>query len=438
LDTGPVKFAELKVGALFLDLTNPRHEAVEAQDEAIESMIIEQGPKLRTLMEHIAEHGLSPVDRMMVVRENKKNIVVEGNRRIAALKVLDNTDLAKGTSLERAAIKISKERAVTVTKVDCAIADDRDEARPWILIRHDGEAQGAGTVRWKPRQAERFNARPGSQSAKGSAFLDAVEDAYADDETIGDLVEEVGKDRITTLGRLVADPNFRSHLDIELEGDAPRFYHDADAMRGLVEKVLRDLSGGYSVSNLKSKDQRKTYINSRLPNLKKSTRRDTAGPLVDGTGGSPKPKPKPKKKPKPKPKPKRLFPDLELNNLGSRIPNVLEEAQKLKLEEYPNAAAILVRVVLELSVDQVIDQKGWKKSGEFKNRLRYVLHKVDSTDQDPRFQALRTGLQHGDSPYAVATLHSFVHNAYVHPTANDALAIAENLSEFLAELDDLA
>jgi hypothetical protein len=52
----------------------------------------------------------------------------EGNRRIAALKLLDNSDLAAGTSIAAQVKRVSKAQSQRITKVDCAIAEDREEA----------------------------------------------------------------------------------------------------------------------------------------------------------------------------------------------------------------------------------------------------------------------------------------------------------------------
>ena len=426
----------IPVGELLLDPINPRHEPVSAQDEAITAIIEEQGPKLVVLMEHIAEYGASPIDRMIVIRKGRNYIVVEGNRRIAALKLLANEDLAEGTALERSVKRVARGQAVEVAEVDCAIAKDREEARPWILLRHDGESQGAGTVRWRSLQAARFNARPGSQAAKALAFLEAVHAGYPDDDAIRELADQVGEERLTTLGRLVADPDFRSHAEFDQDEESVRFYHDAPAMRALIEKVLRDVATDYNVSKLKSKSQRTDYIRSNLPALTSSTRREEAAPLGEHPATDA-PKSKPKKKQQAK-RPERLFKGLSIENLGTRIPQVLAEIQKLKVEDFPNAAGIMTRVLLELSVDQLIDEKNWKYSREFKNRLRYVLKKVDPSEKDQRFQALRTGLQQGESLYAVATLHAYVHNFYMHPTASDVRSQAANMTDFLAALDDLA
>jgi len=431
-----MEMAVLPVGQLLLDPTNPRHEPVRAQDEAITAIIEEQGLKLVALTADIAENGLSPIDRMMVIEEGRNYLVVEGNRRIAALKLLINPDLARGSTIAHRVKRIATERKLVTTEVDCAVAESRAEARPWIILRHDGESDGAGVVRWRARQAARFNARPGSQAAKGLAFLEAVDAGYPGGDEIRELADQVGEGRLTTLGRVVADPAFRKRAEFEESDGALRFHHDATAMRPLIEKLLRDIATDYNVSRLKSKEQRESYMRDRLPKLDPSTRRDEPSLLGEHASDTSAPEAKPKRKTRNRSD--RLFKGLRLENLGSRIPLLLGEIQRLKPEDYPNAGAILTRVLLELSVDYVTAEKGWNHNREFKNRLRTALRRVDPTEHDLKYQTLRTGLQDGTSLYAVSTMHSYVHNPHVHPSATEARSSAANVAAFLEALDRLA
>jgi hypothetical protein len=123
--------------------------------------------------------------------------------------------------------------------------------------------------------------------------------------------------------------------------------------------------------------------------------------------------------------------------LGVRVDAVLKELQQLDVNRYPNAAAVLIRVVIELAVAQVFDIKNWKPPAEFRARVKHCLTKIDPTNKDRKYQAVRAGLQDGTSVLAVGTLHAFVHNPHFNPTAADLRNIAANYSHFLAALDSL-
>ncbi len=85
---------------LGLDSRNPRHKFLESQREIIEWMVSgigRIGDKLLVLAKDIVQNGLNPAERVMVLKDEKKDkqfLVLEGNRRVTALKLLNNPDTA--------------------------------------------------------------------------------------------------------------------------------------------------------------------------------------------------------------------------------------------------------------------------------------------------------------------------------------------------------
>jgi hypothetical protein len=82
---------ELKIEQLVLDNDNPRITHAEGQQQALQKVIRDQKTKLVRLGEGIVEHGLSPIERFMVMevsKSPKRYIALEGNRRVAALRLL--------------------------------------------------------------------------------------------------------------------------------------------------------------------------------------------------------------------------------------------------------------------------------------------------------------------------------------------------------------
>jgi phosphopantetheine adenylyltransferase len=427
----------IPVPQLLLDVQNPRLGQVQSQNDAIVEVIERQGEKLVVLARSISELGLSPLENMIVLKHRKQFIVLEGNRRITAIKLLANPDLAEGTEIEGAIKRIAKAAKVRVKAVDCVIADSREQARVWISLRHLGQAGGAGVVPWGAREATRFNTTPGSQAAKGLAFLDAVEAGYPDDLNLLDLVEIVGDGKLTTLGRLIADPDVRKHFNYSEIDGLGLFGNDADDVKPAIVAMLNDVAGKVTVSQLKNKAQRKAYIK-KLPKINPKVATHEPKPLEAPVVASPTKPAATTTKRKRKKKPTPLLADVDLENLGARVKDVLGEVQTLDIEQFPNAVAIMLRALLELTVDQLHDNQGWKKNTEFKNRLRKALKLLDSTEKDPQYQNLRTGLQDGSSLYAVTTLHAYVHNPYFHPTNTELRSIAANLAPFLKSVDAVA
>jgi hypothetical protein len=417
------------INSLLLDAENPRHELVKSQREAIHAIIDEQGPKLTALMRDIAENGLSPLDRVLVIRKGQNFTVVEGNRRIAAVKLLHKPDLAKGTALEGQARSLAKD-ANPPDQIECAIAPSREAARHWMVLRHTGEQAGAGVVPWTTIASGRFEAKPGSQTAKAITFVDTVQSAFPKNAAIQDSLEAIAATRLTTLGRLVADPNFRDHLGLEEDGGVMTTHYPTEALEPVLERILGDVATHLSVTQLKSKDQRAYYL-SNIDKPKASAYKADAKPLA--TGGATTKQRTTTRRPA---KPGSPFKDLDLRKLGPRLNDIVLELRKLDITRMPNAAAIMTRVLLELAVDEFIDKKKLSSSGELKTRVKRALHEVDPTDKDTKYQGVRAGLSDGTSMLAVATLHGYVHNPNFHPGPADVRSIVGNLRPFLQAMND--
>jgi hypothetical protein len=429
-----VQHETIPVGHLFLDVQNPRHEPVDSQRDAILALIGTERQKLVVLANDIAQYGLSPIDRMLVVQNGENFTVVEGNRRLAAIKMLVNPDLADGTVIEAAVRRVASDARLP-DEVDCAIASSRDEAEHWMVLRHAGEAEGAGVVRWNAFATNRFSHKPGTQATRAIRFLEAVAAGFPDNEVILELSARVAEKRLTTLGRLLADPNFRDRIGLVEEEEELLFHFPASALQEVLEHVLGDLAADVSVSQLKSKPQRDEYLRG-TPEPPEKARTEAAKLLSESPPDKPSKTPK-KSKPKTT-KPARPFQDVDLSDLGSKAQAILREFKRLDVDKMPHTTAILVRAILELSVDEFIAIKGLKYQRELKKRVGTCLQKIDATGKDRRFQALRTGLQDGTSLYAVATLHAFVHNRHYQADGTTVRSIANNLTPFLQELSELA
>jgi hypothetical protein len=422
----------IPVGQLLLDTENPRHEPVQSQREAISALIVGERQKLVVLANDIVENGLSPIDRLLVVKKGRNYTVVEGNRRLAALRLLDNPSLADGSVIENAIARVARDAEVPV-EVDCAVVGSRADAEHWMVLRHTGEAEGAGVVRWNGLATNRFRHKPGSQAAKAIAFLQALEDGFPNNEVIQELSEGVAAKRLTTLGRLVADPTFKVRVGLVEQDGTVLFHFPATALQEFLEHVLGDIAADVSVSQLKSKSQRTEYL-AKTPEPDPSQRTATPHALSDA------PSNKPAKKPQAKPKsskPARPFKDLDLSQLGAKTQAILREYRRIDVDKMPNTAGVMTRAILELAVDDFIAKKGLTSDPKLRKRVAACLKVVDPSQKALEYQSLRAGLQDGTSLYAVATLHGFVHNPHYHADGTTVRNIAANIGPFLQAMNQL-
>ncbi len=156
----------LKIDNLELDLGNPRIVTAIDQRDAMQKILREQGVKLINLAESIAANGLSPMDRFLVIRSERagKFTVLEGNRRILALKLLKSAPLVHDLDMPDAFRKRllaagHSFKSSRVEPLDCYEVADRAEGTEWIVRRHTGQNAGRGIVDWSGLAAARFRGR---------------------------------------------------------------------------------------------------------------------------------------------------------------------------------------------------------------------------------------------------------------------------------------
>src|SRR5262245_43806487 len=92
----------ISIQNLLIDLQNPRYDPRTNQREALLTMVNEQGAKIAALAEDIIiQGGLNPSELLMVMPSGDENtfVVMEGNRRITALKLLLSPSLVSSLNL---------------------------------------------------------------------------------------------------------------------------------------------------------------------------------------------------------------------------------------------------------------------------------------------------------------------------------------------------
>ncbi|KWV95944.1 hypothetical protein [Erythrobacter sp. AP23] len=154
---------ELSVDDLILDLENPRIGRVETQAEALEAIVRLDTGHFRTMMLSISEHGLDPGDSFYIVDEGDGDewVVVDGNRRLAALKVLHEPAVLNGTGLGETIVKRLVKAAedfdaASAELISCAKFDSRADANEWILRRHGRGMEGESRIPWGTLEIQRF------------------------------------------------------------------------------------------------------------------------------------------------------------------------------------------------------------------------------------------------------------------------------------------
>jgi len=137
---------------------DPRNVRLETPVNAPEVDIIHDlitNEKVYSLVDGIAKIGYLTHELPVVVKRGKKLIVVEGNRRVAALKVIQNPQLAPDAARIMNLIKTLPNRNA-LQQIRVKLAPNQDQADQLIAALHTSNQR----VPWSPtRQAAFFQAQ---------------------------------------------------------------------------------------------------------------------------------------------------------------------------------------------------------------------------------------------------------------------------------------
>ena len=139
--------ANVSISDILLDTRNPRIRDGSDQADCI-ARILRKEDHLKILMEDIAKNGLTTAPILVKPQENKF-VVMDGNRRITALKLLNDINICPTNNLRDFVKSLKEKHSENIVKlVDVMSSTNDDAIAQEILSRHDGEQGGAGQVNW--------------------------------------------------------------------------------------------------------------------------------------------------------------------------------------------------------------------------------------------------------------------------------------------------
>lgn len=276
----------IDVDYLVIDDENPRFEAVSCEDDALFSILADQrigsGNKILNLARDIAVHGLNASELLIVSPIEGTNTyrVREGNRRVTAIKLSLFSERIPEDFRKLAPLFEELADAMRAHRlVECCVCDNEQEIRRLLLLRHGGESNGVGTVKWNSVQTARFNEKGNPQTARALSFVDHLKEDFGQ----SDLWRVAAVIPPTNLGRLVTTPAVRKLLNIRLAANDARYCGGHDRLLLDVLLTLKDKG----VGAIYDKDARVRLVEEAIERIEPDGPRQTRLSIDAAVGGGP-------------------------------------------------------------------------------------------------------------------------------------------------------
>lgn len=440
------KVVSVDVEKLQFDLRNPRFAALKDQRDAIHAFCADRHARKTVLLaENIAEVGLNPSELMIVIAGERRGhyIVLEGNRRLAAMKLLSvparlgDSPLSKPfqARLRKAAQEANSDGR---KRVNCLLMPTREEANAWIALKHTGENEGVGVVGWDGEETARFRG-----SDPGYKLLDFVR-SHA--QLSAAALEGLKRFPVTNLDRLLGDPDFRKGLGISIEQGVLLMMHPADEVLVALTKVVEDLSKReITVNSIKLKQDRAEYLEQIRDHLPTSKPLNSPIDLVTGTAQDMSGAGQRQDPVKP-PQKKRNNPStLDRKTLIAKtcvipiylpkVNDVFKELRELNVDSFPNGASALLRTLIDTTTLEYCEKfkltvhRNAVGQMELKPRVEATIKDFASRTGEKEIAATarNTLLQQSGAIY-LDSLHLSLHGRLAHPLP-DNLRLGWNMIE---------
>lgn len=372
----------LSVASLHLDAKNPRlgRRASGSSPRDLIQLLFEHDKAIE-VAQSIAARGYFPNEPLLAIHEDGRYVVVEGNRRLAALKALREPGLLEG-ALERQVERLSRRiiDSEGIAKVPVVVAPSRRATDRQVAGRH----VGTPVLAW---QAEN----------RASFILEKLDEGYDNQELFDELGFSVSDVQAARQTRAIADMARSLDLpeDVMAKLDNPRTklfttierVFDSTVGRGFLKvepdpdhglrgsttkqeftrgftKLVSDVAlGKQSSRTLNTNDDIRKYFESWQANELPASKKGSFIPadLITGKAGSSKPAKTEQSavaKKQVQVSTTVLPKDFKVRFGNDRLLDIRRELTKLKREDFPNAGAVLLRVFFELSVMHYLERSG--------------------------------------------------------------------------------
>jgi hypothetical protein len=133
---------KVSVEDLKLDMNNFRIDRGESNDwKQIMLKLFDEEDIIEMAEDIISSGGLNPHENMLVLKENGMNIVLEGNRRLLAIKCILNPKFVPEkykASFQAIVTNVKDDLKSKISTVNVVFMESREAAKPYIVAKHSG------------------------------------------------------------------------------------------------------------------------------------------------------------------------------------------------------------------------------------------------------------------------------------------------------------
>jgi hypothetical protein len=457
------------VTSLLLDDQNPRIPEITpdlSQRDIAEQLVLHDD--VYGLAKSIVEKGYYPTEVLIAVKEEDELVVIEGNRRLAALKLLISPELAPAQYEDRFRLLRAKVPLESIKRVRVTFAPSRELAAPLIIERHTHIA----IKQWKPAQQAKYLA---SLVGPGLSIADVAEQFGIDKGDLeknlrahtmyqiactlpldAETLERVRNPRtfnLSALERLVENSDAADFLGVQFEEGGKFSGHIAQkefikGYRRIVKDIANNDENTRTLNNARDITKYLKRFGKDKPDLSKSGKFTSEELLGKQQAAEPR-RPIPRKQTGPRPNPSLVPRNFKCMLQNARINEILKELRNLRVADYENATAVMFRIFAELVIGFHLDTtkkirpllvKARKdgKPNDWTPPLRHMLQLLLTDPEIELSTSARKSLNRAVSndlhPLSLDSLDQFVHNRYEAPGEKELRRFWDMFEELLAQL----
>lgn len=404
-------YRKLPLASLIVNPANDRHGELENETAAIAQLFAAQEAHMRNLAKDLVGKG-EIFEPPLVFPSGDKYVVADGNRRTTCLKLLGNPRRAPTVELQQFFAELKPKWPGTFPdKLECRVEPDRDRVDDILFRRHTGVQGGIGQSTWDDRMKSNFVVRTGKGG--GLNVADEIEKLLREAKLLPPR-----KIPRSNLNRLLSAESLRNRLGISVRKGKLEIVRDRADTVAALHRVASDLaSRTITLDDIWDTESKLVYIDGLESEgvLPKVARKQAPAPASANPPAPPRPTPAP---PRPPAWP-HLIPNVSYGITWpahlQRHRAIWEELQyKLDLGEVPNAVSVLLRVLLELAIDNYVKRRqpaGVQETDKLAVKAGKVAEDLHAAGKiDKKYLGAINKLKQGEGIVSLDTLNRYVHS----------------------------